>query len=50
MIERTGGLDFYLDPAVLDPKDAGRVRGILVNALAALDRRMGNAAPEGQAT
>ncbi len=39
VIERAAGLDFYLDPSLIDAKEADRVRTILANALAALDRR-----------
>lgn len=39
VIERAAGLDFYLDPSLIDAREADRVRTILANALAALDRR-----------
>lgn len=39
VIERAAGLDFYLDPSLIDAKEAARIRGILADALAALDRR-----------
>jgi hypothetical protein len=39
VIERAAGLDFYLDPSLIDAKEADRVRNILANALAALDKR-----------
>lgn len=39
IVERTKGLDFYLDPSVVDPQGADRIRSILIDALATLDRR-----------
>jgi adenylate cyclase len=39
VVERMTGLDFYLDPSVVEEKDADRIRSILGNALAALDGR-----------
>jgi adenylate cyclase len=48
VIERMGGLDFYLDPAVVDVKDAERVRSILVRALSALDKRLSRPTPQVQ--
>ncbi|CAN5429315.1 adenylate/guanylate cyclase domain-containing protein [soil metagenome] len=39
VIERMAGLDFYLDPSRVDSKDAARVRAVLSDALAALDKR-----------
>ncbi len=39
VIERAAGLDFYLDPSLIDAKEAARIRTILADALAALDRR-----------
>ena len=39
LIERVPGLDLYLNPAVIDAKDAERIRSILGEALAALDKR-----------
>jgi adenylate cyclase len=39
IIERMTGLDFYLDPSIVDAQAADRVRSILGEALAALDRR-----------
>ncbi|MEW6766631.1 MAG: adenylate/guanylate cyclase domain-containing protein [Pseudomonadota bacterium] len=36
---RTTGLDFYLDPSMVEASDADRVRAILADALAALDKR-----------
>ena len=39
MIETLAGLNFYLDPAVVESKDAPRIRSILNDAIAALDRR-----------
>jgi class 3 adenylate cyclase len=38
VVERTAGLDLYLDPSNIDSRDAGRIRSILTDALAALDR------------
>ncbi len=37
--EHTTGLDFYLDPSAVDPAAATRLRGLLQDAIAALDRR-----------
>lgn len=39
VVERAAGLDFYLDPSLIDAKEAARIRGILADALAALDKR-----------
>jgi len=39
MAERAAGLDLYLDPSMIDAKDTDRIRGILSDALAALERR-----------
>ena len=39
LIERMKGLDFYLDPSIVESKDADRIRAVLSDALAALDRR-----------
>jgi class 3 adenylate cyclase len=39
IVERITGLDFYLDSSVVDAQGADRIRSILVNALATLDRR-----------
>ena len=39
VIERMPGLDFYLDPSLIEAKEAERIRAILADALAALDRR-----------
>lgn len=39
VIERAAGLDFYLDPSLIDAKEAERVRTILADALAALEKR-----------
>lgn len=39
VIERAAGLDFYLDPSLIDAKEADRIRGVLADAMAALDRR-----------
>src|SRR6478736_7179629 len=38
VIERMPGLDFYLDPSVVKPTDAARVRSVLTEALASLDQ------------
>jgi class 3 adenylate cyclase len=37
--EHAAGLDFYLDPSMVDAKDADRIRRVLADAMAALDRR-----------
>jgi adenylate cyclase len=39
IVERMKGLDFYLDPSVIDPQGADRIRSILGAALATLDQR-----------
>jgi adenylate cyclase len=39
IVERITGLDFYLDPSVVDAQGADRIRSILGEALATLDRR-----------
>jgi adenylate cyclase len=39
IVERVAGLDFYLDPSVVDPQGVDRIRSILNDALAALDRK-----------
>lgn len=39
VIERMPGLDFYLDPSLIDAKEAERIRSILADALTALDKR-----------
>ena len=39
VIERAAGLDFYLDPSLIDAKEAERIRGVLADALAVLDKR-----------
>jgi adenylate cyclase len=39
IVERVTGLDFYLDPSVVDPQGVERIRSILSDALAALDRK-----------
>ena len=39
LIERMKGLDFYLDPAIIESKDTEKIRSLLSDALAALDRR-----------
>jgi class 3 adenylate cyclase len=46
VIEHMGGLDFYLDPAVVEAEDVERVRSVLVGALAALDRREAKPGPQ----
>jgi adenylate cyclase len=38
MVERTKGLDFYLDASALDPQGIDQIRSILNDALATLDR------------
>jgi hypothetical protein len=44
IVERIIGLDFYLDSSIVDAQGADRIRSILVNALAALDRRQSSPA------
>ena len=39
IVERMKGLDFYLDPSVVDAQGADLIRSILNDALATLDRR-----------
>jgi class 3 adenylate cyclase len=39
IVERIPGLDFYLDPSIVDAHGADRIRSILGDALARLDRR-----------
>lgn len=39
MVERIKGLDFYLDPSIVDAQGADRIRSILGDALAMLDRQ-----------
>src|ERR1700704_1965252 len=39
VIERMGGLDFYLDPSIVKSSDAERIRSVLKDALASLDKR-----------
>jgi class 3 adenylate cyclase len=39
VIERMPGLDFYLDPSLIEAKEAERIRSILADALAALEKR-----------
>lgn len=39
IVERMTGLDFYLDPSILDAQGADRIRSVLGEALAALDKR-----------
>ncbi|WP_424627705.1 adenylate/guanylate cyclase domain-containing protein [Bradyrhizobium sp. SYSU BS000235] len=43
VVERMPGLDFYLDPSLIDAKEAERVRAILADAMAALEKREGKA-------
>lgn len=45
LVERMPGLDFYLDPSLIDAKEAARVRAILADAMAALEKRQEK--PEG---
>jgi class 3 adenylate cyclase len=45
VVERMPGLDFYLDPSLIDAKEAERVRTILAEAMAALEKRQEK--PEG---
>jgi hypothetical protein len=37
-MERMPGLDFYLDPSIVKSSDAERVRSVLKNALASLEK------------
>jgi adenylate cyclase len=39
IVERMKGLDFYLDPSIVDAQGADRIRSILGDAMATLDRR-----------
>jgi adenylate cyclase len=39
VVERMTGMDFYLDPTIVEEKDAVRIRSILNEALAAIDNR-----------
>src|SRR4051794_12662850 len=39
MIETMAGLNFYLDPALVETQDSQRIRSILADAIAVLDRR-----------
>jgi hypothetical protein len=39
VVETLTGLNFYLDPAVIEAKDADRIRSILSNALTALEQK-----------
>jgi len=39
VIERMPGLDFYLDPSIVKPSDAERIRSVLKDALASLEKR-----------
>ena len=43
--EHMTGLDFYLDPAAVDADATTRIRKLLNDALAALDRRRTGATP-----
>jgi adenylate cyclase len=38
IVERVKGLDFYLDPSLVDPQGVDRIRSILSDALAKLDK------------
>jgi adenylate cyclase len=38
VIERMPGLDFYLDPSIVKSSDAERIRSVLKQALASLDK------------
>ena len=38
IVERVKGLDFYLDPSLVDPQGVDRIRSILSDALAMLDK------------
>lgn len=44
VVERMSGLDFYLDPSLIDAQEAERVRAILADAMAALEKRREKAA------
>lgn len=44
VVERRPGLDFYLDPSLIDATEAERVRAILADAMAALEKRQEKAA------
>jgi len=44
VVERMPGLDFYLDPSLIDEKEAERVRAILADAMTALEKRQEKAA------
>ncbi len=39
IVERIPGLDFYLDPSIVDAQGADRIRSVLGDALARLDQR-----------
>src|SRR6516162_6903932 len=39
IVEHMTGLDFYLDPSIVDHRGADRIRSILAEALATLDKR-----------
>ena len=39
VIERAAGLDFYLDPSLIDEKEAARIRSVLADAMTALEKR-----------
>ena len=43
--EHTSGLDFYLDPTLLDAPTAEHIRGVLRHALEALERLRPGTAP-----
>jgi hypothetical protein len=38
VIERLPGLDFYLDPSIVKSSDAERIRSVLKDALASLEK------------
>jgi hypothetical protein len=40
VVERMPGLDFYLDPSAVRPGDTERLRSVLNEALASLDRKV----------
>jgi adenylate cyclase len=40
VVERMPGLDFYLDPSAVRPDDTERLRSVLNEALASLDRKV----------
>ncbi len=41
VVERMPGLDFYLDPSLIDEKEAERIRAILADAMTALEKAPG---------